>query len=255
MSEHVQVTREGGVLELRFARPEKKNALTLAMYEALAAALEAADGDAAVRVVLFAGSPEVFTAGNDLKDFLEDPPLGTDNPIFRFLRALHGLRKPVVAAVNGPAVGIGTTLLLHCDLIAAGRSARLQLPFVNLGLVPEAASSLLLPRIVGHARAAELLLLGEPLGAGDALAMGLVNRVVDDGETETVARAWAAALAAKPPAALRLTKQLLRSETAAVPARMEEEGAHFAAQLRSPEAREAMQAFFERRAPDFSAFS
>lgn len=255
MSQHVAVTREGGIVEIRFDRPEKKNAITIDMYAALADVLEAADGDTASRVVLFTGAPEVFTSGNDLKDFLDAPPSGTDHPIFRFLLALHGLRKVAVAAVNGPAIGIGTTLLLHCDLVVAGRGARFQLPFVNLGLVPEAASSLLLPRIVGHVRASELLLLGEPFGADEALAMGLVNRVVDDGETVAAARALAAQVAAKPPAAVRLTKRLLRSDTATVPARMEEEAGHFGAQIRSPEAREAMQAFLERRAPDFSSFA
>jgi len=255
MSEHVEVETRDAVLHVRLDRPEKKNALTLEMYSALAGALEAAQDDPAVRVVLLTGTGDAFTAGNDLGDFLQRPPTDESSPVLRFLNALISAQKPVVAAVNGLAVGVGTTLLLLCDLVYAARSARFQLPFTSLGLVPEAGSSLLLPQRVGLARAAELLLLGEPFDAEQALGMGLVSAVFEDDELASGAEERARRLAAQPPTAVRLTKSLMRrAERAALPDQMKEESALFLERLRSPEAREAMQAFMERRKPDFSRF-
>ncbi|HEX2094105.1 MAG TPA: enoyl-CoA hydratase [Longimicrobiaceae bacterium] len=255
MSEHVAIEAQGAVLSLRLNRPEKKNALTLEMYAALAGALRAVEEDPGVRVVLLAGTGDAFTAGNDLGDFLQRPPTDQSSPVLLFLNALISASKPVVAAVNGLAVGVGTTLLLHCDLVYAARSARFHLPFVGLGLVPEAGSSLLLPQRVGQARAAELLLLGESFGAEEALAMGLVSAVFPDEELAEQAAERARRLARQPPAAVRATKALLRrADRAALPERMRQEGEVFIERLRSPEAREAMQAFLERRAPDFSRF-
>ena len=255
MSDHVAAVTEAGILRLTLTRPEKKNALTLAMYEALTAALDAAREDRSVRVVVLSGSSGSFTAGNDLFDFLADPPTGEDSPVFGFLRAVSTFPKPILAAVEGPAVGIGTTVLLHCDLVYAAPSAVFRLPFVDLGLVPEAASSLLLPQSVGPKRAAELLLFGEAFSADDAFHFGLINAVVPGDELEARVLARAEALAAKPPAALRLSKALLRSPHAdAVAATIRTEGAHFVQCLQSPEAQEALMAFMEKRAPDFSRF-
>jgi enoyl-CoA hydratase/carnithine racemase len=252
MTDAVEFQQEAGILEIRLNRPDKKNAITVAMYAAMAERLAAAEADPAVRVVLFTGAGDAFCAGNDLKDFIASPPTGQDSPVFRFLRALAGATKVLIAAIQGPAVGIGTTMLLHCDLVVAARNARLSVPFVNLGLVPEAASSLLLPRLIGHQRAAELFLLGEPIDAATAHAYGLVNRVVEDGEVVAAARALAHQVAAKAPGAVRLIKKLMKSSTATVAERMVEEAHDFGAQLASAELREAVGAFFEKRAPDFS---
>ena len=247
------VRRDGGVLHLALARPAKKNAITRAMYAALADALEAAADDTGVRAVVLSGAGGVFTAGNDLGDFLMDPPTGPDSPVFRFLRAASTFPKPLVAAVDGPAVGIGTTILLHCDLAYAAPDARFKMPFVDLGLVPEAASSLLLPRVAGPMRAAGWLLFGEAFSAQDALAAGLVNEIVADPTARALERAHT--LAAKPPRAVRLTKALLRRADAdAVQETILVEGEHFTERLASPEAQEAFTAFFEKRAPDFSQF-
>jgi enoyl-CoA hydratase/carnithine racemase len=244
MSDLILTDLADGILRLQINRPEKKNALTAGMYADLADALEHADGDPAVRVVLIHGHPQVFTAGNDLADFMAAPPAGEDAPVLRFLRAISGAALPIVAAVDGPAVGVGTTLLLHCDLVYAGEGARFQLPFVNLALVPEAGSTLLLPATAGYRRAAELLLLGEPFSAAQAQQYGLVNEVAADGETVAAAVQAASKLAAKPPAALRLTKQLMKQPAAeAVATQIQEEARHFETQLRSPEAAEAFKAF------------
>ena len=255
MSEIV-VERDGSVLTLRMNRPEKRNALTHTMYTGLADGFDAAEADPGVRVVVIAGAGGHFTAGNDLGDFLTAPPRdGSELPVGRFLRTISHFRKPLVAAVEGNAVGVGTTMLLHCDLVYAADTAKLQLAFVNLGLVPEASSSLLLPRVVGHARAAELLMFGEPFGATEAERYGIVNKVVPAAALAGFVRERAAALAAKPAGALRNTKQLLRySMTATVPERMAEESGLFAVALQSGEAREAMTAFMEKRLPDFSRF-
>ena len=253
MSEHIVTECRDGILRIEIRRPEKKNALTAPMYAALAEALEVADRDAAVRVVLIHGQPGAFTAGNDLGDFLADPPLGAEAPVFRFIHGLRRLEKPLVAAVGGIAVGIGTTLLLHCDLAYCGAGARFQLPFVRLGLCPEAASSLLLPRLAGHVRAAELLLLGEPFDAVKAHDIGLVNEVLPDDNVLARATEQAQALAALPAAALRLTKRLLKAADAdRVRLTMDEEAAHFRVLLESPAAKEAFAAFLEKRKPDFS---
>ena len=253
MPDHVSADTTDRVLHLVLDRPEKKNALTRAMYAALAGALEDAATDASVRVVVISGRDGVFTGGNDLGDFMMDPPTGPDSPVFRFLRAAVGFPKPLVAAVEGPAIGIGTTILLHCDLAYAAPSTLFKMPFVDLGLVPEAASSLLLPRLGGQVKASELLLFGEAFDAATARDVGLVNAVVEDPVGHALERA--AVLAAKPPAAVRLTKALLRRETAdAVGEAMAHEGELFVERLGSPEAEEAFTAFFEKRAPDFSRF-
>ena len=256
MGTHIVAETSERVARIEIARPDKKNALTLEMYQALAAALAAAEADPQVRATLIHGKPDCFCSGNDLKDFLERPPHGERSPTFEFLRTLSTLEKPLVAAVGGPAVGIGTTMLLHCDLVYAAPNARFQLPFVPLGLVPEAGSSLLLPMIAGYQRAAELLLLGQPFGSAKALAAGFVTEVVPEGELLATARNAALALAALPPASLRLTKRLMKTALAeALAARIELEGTYFRERLASPEAREAMSAFFEKRKPDFSRFS
>ena len=248
MTDHVLVSQTGGVCELRLNRPEKRNAITLAMYDALWQALVRAEGDDAVRVILLSGAGASFTAGNDLGDFLNGPAVGADSGPARFIRLLPKIRKVLVAAVHGSTVGIGVTLLLHCDLVLASRSARLSMPFVKLGLVPEAASSLLLPRLIGHQRAAELLLLGTPVDAVTAFNIGLVNRVVDDDVLHEEARALAQTVAEQPAGALRATKQLLRSETG-LTARIEEELQAFQERLGSAEFKSAAQAFFGKSRP------
>ena len=245
--------REGGVLTLTFNRVERKNSINVAMYAALASAFEQSAGDAETRVLVIQGHETIFSAGNDIADFLNNKPGDQDAPVFRFLRAIAACPKPVLAAVCGPAVGIGTTLLLHCDLVYAGDNAAFSLPFVNLGLCPEAASSLLAPRMFGYHRAAEALLLGEPFMAEAALEVGLVNRVVPPGECNALAQAQARKLAAKPLSSLMATKQLMKgAQQDAVLRRIEEEGAQFARLLGAPAAREAMSAFMEKRKPDFS---
>lgn len=252
MTTAIQTTQADGILTIAFNRPEKKNALTGAMYAVIADALEAAETDSAVRVVVFTGNGGVFTAGNDLQDFLSNPPQGENSPVFRFLRAISTASKPLVAAVTGVAVGVGTTMLLHCDLVYVGAGARLSLPFVNLALVPEAASSLLLPARIGYHRAAELLMLGEPFDAETARSYGIANAVFPDAQVLDETMKVAAKLAAKPPTALKLTKQLMRQSRGDVAGQMAAESVHFRAQLQSAEAREAMTAFFEKRPPRFS---
>ncbi len=249
----ILVHTEAGVCSITFNRLDKKNSITAAMYGAMADALQAAQDDAAVRVVMFQGHETIFSAGNDIADFLNQPPAGEDAPVFRFLRGLAAFPKPVLAAVCGPAVGIGTTLLFHCDLVYAGDNAAFSMPFVNLGLCPEAASSLLVPQMMGYHRAAEALLLGEPFMAEAALEVGLVNRVLPPTEARSYAHTVAAKLAAKPLSSLIETKRLMKKGQAAqVQAVMAEEGASFGRMLREPAAREAFGAFMERRKPDFS---
>lgn len=255
MTEHIVTETRNRVLRIELHRPEKRNAITVAMYEAMAAALQRAADDPAVRVVLIHGQPDGFTSGNDIFDFLDRPPRGVDSPVFRFLTLISQSAKPVVAAVTGAAVGIGTTMLLHCDYVVAGESARLSAPFVDLGLCPEGGSSLLLPLAVGYLRAAELLLCGEALGAVQAREWGLVNRVVADEEAVPQARARAEALAVKPPTALRSSKSLLKRQLAAwVLNALAEESADFAKLLGGAEAKEALSAFVEKRRADFSRF-
>lgn len=244
---------DAGVMTLTFNRVDKKNSITRDMYSALSNGVEQAQADAAVRVVVIQGHETIFSAGNDIADFLHQPPSGQDSPVFRFLRAIATVDKPVVAAVAGPAVGIGTTLLFHCDLVYAGDNAAFSMPFVNLGLCPEAASSLLAPRMFGYHRAAEALLLGEPFFAEAALEVGLVNRVVPPTEVNAYAQAQARKLAAKPLSSLIETKRLMKGgQQADVLVRMAEEGQSFGRMLREPAAREAFSAFMEKRKPDFS---
>jgi enoyl-CoA hydratase/carnithine racemase len=225
------------------------------MYDALAAALGEAERDPAIRVVTLSGTGDAFTSGNDLNDFLQVGLRTGDSPPTRFLTAISTSSKPLIACVNGLAVGVGVTMLLHCDLVYAADSASFQLPFVNLAVVPEAGSTLLLPRRVGHQHAAELFLLGERFDAATAHRLGLVNAVHPAAVLADEVRRTAAILAAKPPEAVRLTKALLKRDGAAgVAARIAEEAEHFARQVRSPEAREAMEAFLQKRPPDFSRF-
>ena len=245
--------QDAGVLTLTFNRVERKNSINVAMYDALATAIAQATDDAATRVVVIQGHETVFSAGNDIEDFLKNKPAGDDSPVFRFLRGIAAFPKPLIAAVCGPAVGIGTTMLFHCDLVYAGDNAAFSMPFVNLGLVPEAASSLLAPRMFGHHRAAEALLLGEPFMAEAALEVGLVNRVLPPTEANAYAQQQARKLAAKPLPSLITTKALMKGGyLGEILHRMDQEGAHFARMLGEPAAREAMTAFVEKRKPDFS---
>jgi len=232
------------------------NALTLAMYDALTAALESAEDNHLVRVILIHGTEQCFTSGNDLHDFARNPPEGENSPVFRFLRAISQAKKPLIAMVSGAAVGIGTTMLLHCDLVYADEGAKFKLPFVNLGLCPEAASSYLLPKLVGYLRASEILLLGEAIDAEKAMDLGLVNSIFPAADLSEQVMAKALQLAAQPPASLRLTKSLLREHHAQQVAEvMRQEGKLFLQQLAKPEAQEAIKAFTEKRKADFSQFS
>jgi enoyl-CoA hydratase/carnithine racemase len=253
MTDHVRAEQKGRVLHLALARPEKKNALTRAMYSALADALDAASGEGATRAVVLSGDGGSFTAGNDLFDFMTDPPRDETSPVFRFLRAAVGFPKPLIAAVDGVAIGIGTTVLLHCDLAYASPDARFKMPFTDLGLVPEAASSLLVPRLAGGVRAAELLLMGEAFSAETAREIGMLNAVVSDPTQHALERAQALAL--KPPEAVRQAKALLRAPLRErVMETIREEATLFIERLQSEEAQEAFTAFMEKRAPDFSRF-
>ena len=252
---NIRTATFNGVATIEIARPEKKNALTQAMYQAMADAVNAAREDSAVRALLITGQPGVFTAGNDLEDFMQRPPQGADSPVFRFMRALLECDKPVVAAVTGAAVGIGTTLLLHCDLVYVSDEARLAMPFVSLGLVPEYASSLLVPQLMGHVRAAEKLLLGEPFTPEQAVEYAIANAVLPAGEVLNHARRIAERFNQLPPGAVQQAKQLLRGpQREQIVETIRREGAIFAARLRSPEAMEAFQAFFQKRKPDYSKF-
>lgn len=243
------------VMRIRINRPARKNALTHAMYAAITDALREAEATPSVRVILITGTEDCFTAGNDMGDFLNNPPIGEDTPVMKLLALLPVLEKPLVAAVNGPAVGVGTTLLLHCDLVYLAEGAKLQMPFVNLGLCPEAGSSYLLPLMMGHQRAAELLLLGETLDSARALELGIANAVFSDADYQQQALDKARRLAAQPAAAVRLTKRLMKQgQLATLQAQMKAEGDTFGERLTSPEAREAMQAFMEKRRPDFTQF-
>ncbi len=256
MTDPILTRKTGHILTVHINRPDRKNALTHAMYTALGDALVQANEDPEIRCVLFAGSEDCFTSGNDLGDFARGlPDKFRNTPVGRFLFLLVGATKPVVAAVNGPAIGIGTTMLLHCDLVFAGNNTRFQMPFASLGLCPEGGSSLLLPSWIGRVRAAELLMLGGAFDAEEASRLGLINRVCEPGETESLAMDACRKLAAQPPAAIRATKQLMNrpaqnllQETLLV------EGETFEQRLESPEAAEALQAFMEKRKPDYSSF-
>jgi enoyl-CoA hydratase/carnithine racemase len=253
MSEHVKTEVAAGVMTMTLQRPEKKNALTGAMYDALSDGLERADADASVRVVLFQGDGDSFTAGNDLADFASQArgDNSGESPAFRFISTLAKARKPLIAAAQGNAVGIGTTMLLHCDLVYLADNARLITPFVNLALVPEAASSWLLPARIGHARAYAMFALGEPLEAAAAVACGLANAAVPQTELRKKAMDAAIALAKRPAGSLSFTKRLMR-EHDRIAAQIAEESELFKQRLQTPEAREAFAAFAERRPPDFA---
>lgn len=248
MSDTLLSHLEAGVLTLTFNRPQKKNAFTGDMYDAATRALLEADQNEAVRVIVLTGAGNTFTAGNDLKDFLENPPTGETSPVFRYLRALAHLSRPVVVGVDGVAVGIGTTMLLHCDYVVASERALFSMPFINLGLCPEGASSVLLPRVAGMALASELLMFGDPFDAATALRAGLVNQVVPDASLAEVVHKRATSLAAKPVESLRLTKRLLREPLrATVDEALSREGREFVQRLGSAEAREAFNAFLTKK--------
>ena len=249
MSEHVQVERQGAVLAITLARPERRNAITIAMYAALAEAIEDVAEDASVRAVTFRGEGQDFAAGNDLADFLQVRPGGDEEiAVWRFLRAIAGCEIPLIAAVHGNCVGIGTTMLLHCDLVVAEEGARFSLPFVDLGLVPEAASSLLLPRLAGRGGAARYLLLGETFGVDEAMSIGLVSHRSAAGELDSALGEIVERLLAKPPEALNETQRLLRhGQRDAIMERMRLESGIFAERLKSDEVKEAIRAFFEVR--------
>lgn len=252
MDTHVLVERKDGLLSIMLARPERRNAITIAMYAALADAIESAADNAAIRLITIEGQGDDFTAGNDLGDFLQampEPGSGEDIPVWRLLRALARNQVPIIAAVHGNAVGIGTTMLFHCDFVLAEEGSRFVMPFVDLGLVPEAASSLLFPRLAGRRRAARHLLLGEPFGAAEALDMGLASHVVPQGQLRQALAGLVAALLAKPPEALRQTQALLRREDLEeILDRMGLENGHFAERLQSDEVKGAIAAFFAARA-------
>lgn len=250
----ILIDTAAGITTITLNRLDKKNSFTQAMYATCAQALEAAAADAAVRVVVMQGHATVFSAGNDIADFLGNPAKTEEAPVFRFLRGIATFPKPMVAAVCGPAVGIGTTLLFHCDLVYAGDNAAFSMPFVNLGLCPEAGSSLLVPQMMGYHRAAEALLMGEPFMAEAALEVGLVNRIVPPTEANAVAQTQARKLAAKPLSSLMETKRLMKKgQQAQVLERISEEAQSFGQFLQAPAAREAFTAFMEKRKPDFSA--
>lgn len=257
MTDLILTEKNDQVLVVRINRLDRKNALNHEMYTALGDAIEAAHEDAGIRCVLFTGSEDCFTAGNDLSDFAEGLPGDfEESPVGRFLFLLASATKPVVAAVNGPAVGIGTTMLLHCDLVFAGTNTRFQMPFANLGLCPEGGSSLLLPSWIGRVRAAELLMLGGAFTAEDAYRLGLINRICEPTQTEAAALEACRQLAAQPPAAIRATKELLNRPTQGqLKDTLLAEGRLFGERLKSEEAAEAFNAFMEKRKPDFSRFS
>lgn len=249
MTKGIETQADNGILEICIDRADKKNALTAPMYRAMIAALAEASADPAIGAVLVRGAGDAFCAGNDLADFLSGPEGAA--AAFEFIRAIALFDKPLVAAVQGLAVGVGTTMLFHCDLVYAAPEARFIMPFVNLGLVPEAASSLLAPRVLGHARAAAMLLLGEPMNAADAERAGLLTALVAAENLLDHARAKAAELMKKPPQALMATRALMKGDPAEIAAKMDEEAAVFRKAITSPEAREAFTAFFEKRAPVF----
>ncbi|MFT3930953.1 MAG: enoyl-CoA hydratase [Spongiibacteraceae bacterium] len=255
MSDHIVVSEDSGIVTIQINRPDKRNALTAKMYAAIAEALQQAEADSRIRVVFLTGTDDCFTSGNDVVDFMQNPPPDENSPVFRFLHAISNFKKPIIAAVNGPAVGVGTTLLLHCDLIYAAQSSVFQAPFVSLGLCPEAASSYLLPLLVGLPKAAEILMLGESFNAETALRYGLINAIFPDSDYRQLAYDKAKKLAAQPAKGVRLTKQLLRKTNAALVMKtMAEEAEHFKAMLQSAEANEAISAFLQKRKPDFAQF-
>jgi enoyl-CoA hydratase/carnithine racemase len=253
VTDHIKVSKSNGILTLIMDRADKKNALTDEMYGVLADEIEAAGTDAAIRVVVIRGEGDIFTAGNDIAEFAASKPGSLQN-VGRFIKAIAEIEKPLIAAVQGRAVGVGTTMLLHCDYVILADDAKLSTPFVNLGLVPEAASSMLLPARIGHLRAFSMLALGEVVAARDALAWGLATAVVPGAELVAAIEAVAVRIAKQPLGAVKATKRLMR-DTATITAQMGVEGKEFSARLQSPEAQEAFMAFAQRRAPDFAKFA
>ncbi len=254
----MQITNHvsNGVSTIEICRPEKKNALTLAMYESMTDAIRAAVADGKVRSILLTGQPGLFTAGNDLEEFAKNPPQGTDSPVFRFMKALSECEKPVLAAVTGTAIGIGVTLLLHCDFVYVAHEARLAMPFVSLGLTPEFGSSLLLPRLIGNVRASEKLLLGDPFTGDEAVALGIANEALAMGDVLSRTRKTAERFNALPPSAVRDGKKMMRRSLAQVlPETLAVESDLFLRRLQHPEAKEAFKAFFEKRKPNFDSFA
>ena len=254
MTNEILISRDGGIQTIRINRPDKKNALTRAMYDTMTAALKEADAHDDVSAHFITGTGGIFTAGNDINDFLAAGTAATGgaNEVLRFIRLLPRIKKPVIAAVEGIAIGIGTTLLFHCDLVYATPDATFATPFLDLGLVPEAGSSLLMPRTMGHQRSFEMLVLGQSFTAERGREAGFVTAVVPGGDLESVAMRAAKRLAAKPPEALSIARKLLRGEPDEIARRVDEEAIAFEQRLRSPEAREAFQAFLEKREPRFS---
>lgn len=253
---HILTELQDRVLTIRFNRTDKKNALTQAMYTAMATAVREADANPEVRVLLFAGQPDCFCAGNDLMDFLNVPPASMDTPVAHFMFALSECKKPVIAAPSGVAVGIGVTLLLHADLVYCGEDTKLNMPFINLGICPEFAASLLLPRLMGHVRACELVMLGKPFTAQKALEYGLVNALARNAEVERVAREAALHVASLPPNAVRTTKMVMKHwSRERVKEAIPFEAGYFGPMLKQPEAIEAITSFMQKRKPDFSKFA
>jgi enoyl-CoA hydratase/carnithine racemase len=252
----ISTSIESHICFIGFDRADKKNAITAAMYQTMADALKAGESDPLVRVFVIHGSPVCFTAGNDLEDFMHNPPTGGNSPVFQFLHGISTATKPIIAAVAGSAIGVGTTMLMHCDMVYAADNAKFAMPFAKLGLCPEAASSFLFPAIVGYQRAAELLLTGDSFGATQAHNLGLVNRVVPADELMALVIAQAAKLVELPASSIRVTKKLLKSGQAAVVSqRMMDESVEFEAMLTSPEAREAFGAFLGKRPANFKQFA
>ncbi len=255
MSQYVDVKTENGIQLITLNRPDKKNALLQEMYAVMADSLIAADDDPNIRVTVITGTADSFTSGNDLGDFLNNPAQTDETPVARFIRCLAEIKKPLISAVNGLAVGVGTTMLMHCDLVYASSNAKFSLPFVNLALVPEASSSYLMPKMLGHQRASELLLLGEPFDAEKALRYGVINEITSSEDLLPKAMESAAKIALKAPEAVRLAKALMKNDQEAVLKQMNAESEVFRDRLHSAEAKEAFTAFMERRAPDFSKFN
>lgn len=252
----IKTATAAGVARIEIARPEKKNALTVAMYQQMADAIAAAHDDGSVRAIVIHGQPEIFTAGNDLEDFMQNPPADMNAPVFQFMLALGMAEKPVIAAVNGAAVGIGTTMLAHCDLAYCADNAMFSMPFVSLGLCAEFGSSLLVPLAAGYHKAAEKLLLGEPMSAEEALEMKLVNRILPPDEVLGYALKQAGRFNNLPPTSVRETKRLMKAGWKSITEKIiADEAQTFSRMLKSAEAKEAFSAFFERRKPDFSRFS
>jgi enoyl-CoA hydratase/carnithine racemase len=256
----IQTSKSNGILTVAFNRPERKNAITSAMYTAMADAINGGEADSEVRAILITGTPDIFTAGNDLEDFMKSVAIDDgiafmERPVIKFMVALRDTTKPVVAAVNGAAIGIGTTLLMHCDLVYCADNAKFSVPFSQLGLCPEYCSSMLLPANAGFARAAEKLMLGEPFGAQEAYDMGLISKVLPAADVLAHAQAQAAKLVALPASSIRQTKRLMKAGRDALKAHMDVESRQFGEMLTSPEAKEAFTAFFEKRKPDFTKFA